>query len=286
VAKLYFGRYLNDTQLEITGQFVALAVAAAGLGVALTCVNFFYLSYSGDSTDISSWGSFFTTYGTLFAIISGMVLVNVLERFQALQTVVEDELNAIERIRDSLVYLDLHPTTHTAFLQGLLDYLHLVAQSEWDEMSIQFRKDAPNIDSDTNAELTALHGLAASILRQKQGVAGGDLIASLIVPLILDLGTFRTHRLSLAFFLVIGFILMNVENLFVNIFMTVAVSGAIQWLYTIISDLDHPFFGIWNVDREQLDKLIQKFENAIARGTTRQARSYRSNCKYSSMSII
>jgi len=104
-------------------------------------------------------------------------------------------------------------------------------------------------------------------------------VQSTIIPIVLELGKFRTHRLSLAeaqlpprlkflllwmiFFLVIGFILMSVENVWVNIFMTVAVSGAIQWLYTIISDLDHPFYGIWNVSRDQMDKLIDKFENEI-----------------------
>lgn len=278
-----FGKCLTSTQLELAGQFIALAIAA-GIGVGLTCINFFYVHYKGDTIDIGSWGCYFTTYGTLFAIISGMVLVNVLERFQQLESVLEDELNAIESIRDSLVYLHLDASVRSDFCRTLLGYLKSIAGVEWQLMSQQDEKDAPMIDSDTNAELLAIHSYAAHILHNRKPNDGAsvNLIESLIIPLILDLGKFRTRRLSLAqaqlpprlkflllwmiFFLVIGFILMSVENLYVNIFMTVAVSGAIQWLYTIISDLDHPYYGIWNLSTEQLDKLILKFEVEVGDG--------------------
>ena len=288
LASCLFGNCCSQTQVELTGQFVALATAA-GIGVALTCINYYYFEYEGEDTDIGSWGSFFTTYGTLFAIISGMVLANVLERFQNLESVVEEELNAIESIRDMLVYLNLQPQDEKAFLQVLCDYLKAVADNEWQAMALQgesaSRFGGPSpivtmIDSDTNEELLAIHNHAAKLMHRKpDGGIAVNLIESLIIPLILELGKFRTHRLSLAeaqlpprlkflllwmiFFLVIGFILMSVQNLYMNIFMTVAVSGAIQWLFTVISDLDHPFYGIWNVSRVQLDKLIDKFETAI-----------------------
>jgi len=283
MASFCFGRCLNAVQLELAGQFLALAFAA-GLGVALTCVNFYYVKYNGEDIDIGSWGSYFTTYGTLFAIISGMVLVNVLERFQQLENVVEEELNAVESIRDSLVYLHLPDPERRAFLQVLMEYLKSIAGTEWDRMAQVDQRDQENsIDSDTNKELLDIHKHIASVIQTKkespQEPFNIDLVQSTVIPLVLELGKFRTHRLSLAeaqlpprlkflllwmiFFLVIGFILLSVENVWINIFMTVAVSGAIQWLYTIISDLDHPFYGIWNVSRLQLDMLIDKFEAEI-----------------------
>ena len=280
VATCLFGGCCSPTQVNLAGQFVALATAA-GIGVTLTCINYFYVEYNGEDTDIGSWGSFFTTYGTLFAIISGMVLANVLERFQNLENVVEEELNAIESIRDTLVYLNLQPQDHQAYLQVLCDYLKAIADKEWPSM-LAVESESAKIDSDTNKELIAIHEHTAELLHRKpNGGIAVSLIESLIIPLILELGKFRTHRLALAeaqlpprlkflllwmiFFLVVGFILMSVENLYVNIFMTVAVSGAIQWLFTVITDLDHPFFGIWNVSRSQLDTLILKFEHSIRR---------------------
>eukprot|EP00977_Amphora_coffeiformis_P025333 scaffold19245_cov199-Amphora_coffeaeformis.AAC.28 len=297
----------TDTQAEILGQFLAL-VTAAGVGVACTCISYFYVEYSGEDTDIGSWGSFFTTYGTLFAIISGMVLVNVLERFNQLESVIEEELNAIESIRDSILYLRLEELSDTqgesstlrnAFYRILLDYLKSIANEEWDLMALQDKRNngAPDIDSDTSPQLLAIHQHVSDLVQTFERADGTrhnstnngsrsssshfrtEMLRTVIIPLILDLGKYRTNRLSLAeaqlpvllkflliwmiFFLVIGFILLSVENLYVNAFMTVAVSGAIQWLYTIISDLDHPFYGIWNVSRTQLDKLIDKFEHQI-----------------------
>lgn len=212
-----------------------------------------------------------------------MVLANVLERFQDLETVVEDEFNAIESMRDSLVYLNLQRADKAEFYQVLLAYLQSMAGAEWDNMANQYKSNAIKIDSDTNDELLAIHHFAAKLIHQKpRGAVAVELISVLIIPVIIELGKFRTHRLALAlaeaqlpprlkflliwmiFFLVIGFILMSVENLYLNMFMTVAVSGAIQWLFTLIQDLDHPFYGIWNVSRAQLDTLIVKFEKQCA----------------------
>jgi uncharacterized membrane protein len=56
------------------------------------------------ATDVSSWSSFFNVFGVIFAIIAGFLLVTVLSRYSNLNQTIEDELNAVESVRDFLVY--------------------------------------------------------------------------------------------------------------------------------------------------------------------------------------
>lgn len=51
---------------------------------------------------------------------------------------------------------------------------------------------------------------------------------------------------------------LGVINIYLNVFMIVALSTVLQWLLDIIFDLDHPFYGVWNVNRNQLDALRRK----------------------------
>lgn len=232
------------------------------------------------------------------------MLVNTLNRFNGLATALEDELNAVESIRDSIVHLMLTPEQEAEVLLSLEQYLVSVSAVEWQLMARQGEPgSAQPIDSDTSLELHNIHQVLAGVQRAPMQImsahlpAGSDpdagsndvrhlrryryrdsLLVNVIIPTVLELGRLRTNRISLStaqlppriklllvwmmYFLVIGFILLSVQNVWINIFMTIAVSTAIQWLYTIISDLDHPFFGIWNLSQDQLLELIAKFQNA------------------------
>jgi hypothetical protein len=50
--------------------------------------------------------SCFTDFGVIFAVVAGFLPVTVLNRYRNLNHALEDELNAIEPVRDFLVYLE------------------------------------------------------------------------------------------------------------------------------------------------------------------------------------
>ncbi|MDY6838430.1 MAG: hypothetical protein SWH78_10680 [Thermodesulfobacteriota bacterium] len=43
-----------------------------------------HVQYQGIVEDVSSWGSFFTVFGVIYAIVAGFLLVTVLNRYSAL----------------------------------------------------------------------------------------------------------------------------------------------------------------------------------------------------------
>ena len=86
--------------LKIGGPLAISALLIAFVGLMLRS----HLRYEGIETDLSSWGSFFNVFGVIFAIVAGFLLVTVLNRYSNLNQTIEDELNAVESVRDFLVY--------------------------------------------------------------------------------------------------------------------------------------------------------------------------------------
>ena len=93
------------TRLARLKSLVPLAYSAA-IATALAFVAVPFVSYDNMMTDVSPWGSFFTVMGVVYAIIVGFLLATVLTRYSYLTQAIESELNAIECIRDSLIYFD------------------------------------------------------------------------------------------------------------------------------------------------------------------------------------
>ena len=80
-----------------------LAVVGIASAFAVTLARR-QIHYEGIVEDVSAWGVFFTVFGVVYAIVARFLLVSVLTRYGALSQTIEDELNAVESIRDFLVY--------------------------------------------------------------------------------------------------------------------------------------------------------------------------------------
>jgi hypothetical protein len=70
--------------------------------------------------------------------------------------------------------------------------------------------------------------------------------------------------------LAVAFLALGVRSLGAHVFMTVALSVSVYLIYWVIEDLDHPFYGVWNIDRAPLDELIKRFETETS-GTSAAA---------------
>lgn len=68
-------------------------------------------------------GEFFTVFGVIYAIVAGFLLVTVLNRYSSLSQTIEDELNAIESIRDFLVYFGPDQGTAAQALRRSLRFM-------------------------------------------------------------------------------------------------------------------------------------------------------------------
>ena len=64
-----------------------------------------YAFYQNIDIDLASWGVYYASYGILYAIIIGFILIGALGRYEQLKLAVDSEINVIQNIRDFLIYL-------------------------------------------------------------------------------------------------------------------------------------------------------------------------------------
>ncbi len=230
-----------------------------------------HVQYEGIFEDVSAWGAFFGVFGVVYAILAGFLLVTVLTRYGALSQTIEDELNAVESIRDFLIYFsaDQHAPAQDV-RRSLARYSNAVATLEWKEMA----DPATPTNSDTSEELYEIMRCTGRIRITGER---DDAVLSAVIASVSDLAKMRTRRIALAnerlpprlrllllfmsIALVAGFLAVGVRSVGAHVFMTSTLSMSVYLLYWIIEDLDHPFYGVWNIDRTPLDELIKRFES-------------------------
>jgi hypothetical protein len=252
--------------LKIGGPLVISAILITFVGLMLRS----HLRYEGIVTDLSSWSSFFTVFGVIFAIVAGFLLLTVLNRYSDLNQTIEDELNAVESVRDFLVYLDDRRQIEIDKIKrALATYVKSVADTEWAEMS------APRVpmNADTSDELYAV---MRSGKRIKVNEERDSIVLSALIETISEITKLRTRRIALAnerlpprlralmlfmsITLVGAFVVLGVQGVFAHVYMLVTLTVSIHLLYMVIEDLDHPFYGVWNISRGPLDELVKRFE--------------------------
>ncbi len=258
---------------NVKGQILRIAaplILAAAVSVVLVALLRPYSVYPGATQDISSWGAFFTVFGVIYAIVAGFLLVTVLGRYSSLCQTLEDELNAIESIRDFLVYFETeHRPAALELRHSLAHYARSMADPEWHEMSDPLKP----TNSDTSPEL---YDVMRRTARLPVASNRDCTVLAAVIESVAELAKLRTRRISLAnerlplrlrillvfmsFALVVGFFFVAVDSFLAHVFMASTLTVSVYLLYWIIEDLDHPFFGVWNVNRAPLDELVARFE--------------------------
>lgn len=228
------------------------------------------VQYEGIIEDVSSWGSYFNVFGVIYAIVAGFLLITVLNRYSALNQAIEDELNAVESIRDFLVYFDEEQLDAiNAVKQGLMNYTKSLCAEEWNEMS----DPSTPMNSDTSEELYEVMRMGKSLKVKKES---DSIVLSELIENISEIAKMRTRRIALAnerlpprlrilmlfmsVALVGGFVFLGVRGVYAHVYMTVSLSISIHLLYMIINDLDHPFYGVWNINKRPLEELVLRFD--------------------------
>ncbi len=228
-----------------------------------------YVQYKEVFDDVAAWSAFFSVFGIVYAIVAGFLLVTVLTKYSDLTLAIENELNAIETVRDFLTYLnDEGNEVKKSIKDSLSHYATSLLNTEWPEMSDPHEP----MDSDTSEELYEImrKSKKISVDSDRDGV-----VFTAIVENISDITKLRTRRIALAnerlpprlkilivfmsIVLVIAFMLLGVQNIYTHVAILVSISTSIHLLYMIIEDLDHPFYGIWNINRQPLEALVTRF---------------------------
>ena len=210
--------------------------------------------------------AFYSVFGVIYAIITGLLVVEALRRYHTLQSIIEQELNAIQDIRDFLHYFYDNEVAKREIKSRLHKYVKSVIDIEWPIM----REKNVKMDSDTSNQLFDL----IKTVRKIKGKEECDYVAlQSIMEKIADVTTYRTERLELSVehvsqpmqlliifmssIIVGGFVLMNLDcaSELIHQLMICASVSAICALYFVIGDLNRPFGGVWDIKDEEFRRL-------------------------------
>ena len=255
--------------------------------VVITLTIRHYLFYQNIDIDLGSWSVFYTTYGILYAIIIGFILVGALGRYEQLKLAVDSEINVIQNIRDFLIYFSDSTSTQRAEVkdsrseqinvllnirQALYTYVKSVYEKEWLEMSDK----TETTDPDSTQELKAI---IVSVSKLESQDENDSIALTAIINSLSDLTNHRTKRIYLSneeipppilkllifmsIFLVSGFFLLGVQNMWVHLIMITSFAATIQLIINLLIDLNTPFSGIWNIDNKRYVALAEKIKSKM-----------------------
>ena len=255
--------------------------------VVITLTIRHYLFYQNIDIDLGSWSVFYTTYGILYAIIIGFILVGALGRYEQLKLAVDSEINVIQNIRDFLIYFSDSTSMHRAEVkdsrseqinvllnirQALYTYVKSVYEKEWLEMSDK----TETTDPDSTQELK---DIIVSVSKLDSQDENDSIALTAIINSLSDLTNHRTKRIYLSneeipppimkllifmsIFLVAGFFMLGVQNMWVHLIMIISFSTTIQLIINLLIDLNTPFSGIWNIDNKRYVALAEKIKSKM-----------------------
>jgi hypothetical protein len=225
------------------------------------------------AVDISILETFFGAFGTIYAIIIGFVIFQVLDYYNQLKSHISSEINAIQNLRDFLAFIDDCDDEVKKTLELIDDYVESIIEDEWPDMLS---------DQKTNMDTSsALHQIIKSVNAinpQNQS----DLVAlEKLIQTISEISTHRTHRLKesrmnrlptllkqlviiLSSFMILAFTFMPLEDMVVKVIFSSAMTFAVTLIYFVILDLDSAYTGTWAITNERYKELLEENKKYIA----------------------
>ena len=136
-------------------------------------------------------------------------------------------------------------------------------------------------DPDSTQELK---DIIVSVSKLKPQDENDSISFKSIINLLTDLTNHRTKRIYLSneeiprpimkllifmsIFLVAGFFILGVQNIWVHLIMITSFSVTIQLVISLLIDLNNPFSGIWNIDNKGYVVLAQKINSKMGETQT------------------
>ena len=258
----------QENQTQVTGALLPIIVSTlAEMSIALWLNVGDYTA--SVSKGLAPWEEFYSVFGMIYAIVSGFLLVEVLNRFNKLSEVVEAELNAISDVRDFLLYVDGQEDIKQSVKKELQEYVHSVATVEWSTMN----DDYAVLNSDTSKELyDVMHAVnKVEVNNESDREALHFLISEMS-----SITSLRTERISIAnqqlpprlkhllvymsVVLVAAFVINAGMEPWIHCFMVGSITACVHLLYIVIADLNTPFTGLWTISVSPLIELYLTFD--------------------------
>ena len=258
----------QENQTQVTGALLPIIVSTlAAMSIALWLNVGDYTA--SVSKGLAPWEEFYSVFGMIYAIVSGFLLVEVLNRFNKLSEVVEAELNAISDVRDFLLYVDGQEDIKQSVKKELQEYVHSVATVEWSTMN----DDYAVLNSDTSKEL---YDVMHAVNKVKVNNESDREALHFLISEMSSITSLRTERISIAnqqlpprlkhllvymsVVLVAAFVINAGMEPWIHCFMVGSITACVHLLYIVIADLNTPFTGLWTISVSPLIELYLTFD--------------------------
>lgn len=250
-----------------------LAKLASSTGVAAVLAVTLRRATQGPlgEVDADTWMIFFTVVGVTYAVVVGFLVVELLSRHHRLSVAIHGELNAIEDVRDYLLYVDDNVEAKERIVSALRRYVECLIGPEWERMSGTATEDGDELGSDTSSQI---YEVTRTVEELRLHDASDEVALTAIIQRLADVTTHRTNRLELAgshlspplrtlvvflsAVIVGGFVLMPVGSLVIHLYMVSATVLSIHLLYMVLDDLSRPFRGVWRISQAPFRRLASR----------------------------
>ncbi|MDM8559833.1 DUF4239 domain-containing protein [Candidatus Parabeggiatoa sp. HSG14] len=209
---------------------------------------------------------FFSIFSIIYAIVAGFVIMVLLENYNAINAYIWAEINALQDLRDYLVYVDNQDEVVDKIKRTVKIYAESVIEKEWPEMV-----SSSKVDMDTSAEI---YEVMKSINKIEITNQSDTVALSKLIDTVGNITTHRTNRLYssyeklpflLMLFIIISsflvvfiFTLLPIQDTIIRFLLNWVNIFAVVFIYIIIWDLSHPFNGTWSISNEPYRDFLTK----------------------------
>ena len=235
-------------------------------GLAILGFSYLLIAYPLWHIESGILEVFFGVFGVIYAIVAGFIILVLLENYNAIKAYIWAEVNALQDLRDYLIYVDNQDAVIDEIKGTIKIYVESIIEKEWTGM-VGFGK----VDMDTSAEV---YEVMKSINKIRVTNQSDAVALDKLIDTVGEITTHRTNRLcasgeKLPFLLMLYIVILSV--LLVFIFSLIPLQDTITrfllngvnvfsvvFIYIIIWDLSHPFNGAWSINNEPYRDLLTK----------------------------
>ncbi len=244
--------------MKVNRPTVIMSAVILGLG-------FLLITHPILQTDQNTLEVFFGVFGVIYAIVAGFIIVVLLENYRAIKGHIWAEVNALQDLRDYLIYVDNQQHVVGEIKGTIKMYVESIITQEWPDM-VNCRK----INMDTP---TTIYAIMQGINRIDVTNSSDAVALSKLIDTLGEITTHRTNRLYasgeklpfllmlfiviLSILVVFAFTLLPIEDMTIRILLNGINMFAVVFSYIVIQDLSHPFQGAWCINSEPYQDLLK-----------------------------
>ncbi len=217
--------------------------------------------YQAARDDLGGIGWLFSTIGLIFSILYGFLIQHLWDKWERIQKVVLEELNALDHlIMFSAVTDDIRAKSKViaaAYIEHVINH-EWTAKAKLLETSpaisnLKTLNDEFIASSSSQQDKTAYTKLVNTLLYTRERRV---LLATRRMPDIIK----NTFRLSAA--LVVGLsLLVAIEHVFLDLIFTLSIGSLVCAIYLIVDDMDNILSpGAWHVSSKLYKEFLQKMQ--------------------------